>query len=93
VPPPWLVFRCDSGGPPRAWSAGGGPKPGAPLALRPPRGSQARVLWPLPAGNLDHGPFVALATTAALLACSGAVVWAALSNGNGGATAAKAKAL
>jgi hypothetical protein len=43
----------------------------APLSVQ-------QLLWRVPSGNLDHAAATALITTAVSLACSGAVVWAAL---------------
>jgi hypothetical protein len=94
VPPPWVVFTCRGGGAPHAWAGGARrmwPKGGAQLALRPPDGAP-RVLWRVPAGNLDHGPVVAAATAAVSLSCSGAVVWAAVRSALGRGAAARAAA-
>jgi hypothetical protein len=54
------------------------------LALQPPS-NLPQLLWHVPVGNLDHSAAVAVATSAVSLACSGAIVWAALGAARAGA--------
>jgi hypothetical protein len=89
LPPPWLLTDCPAvgggggGGSWLRWPTGGSVgaatgEGGEWLVRRAPGGQAPPLAWHVPAGNLDHAPLVALATTAATAACSGAIVWAAL---------------